>query len=351
MVSENAKNAYADVVKSIQLLSTEEKKNLVVRLQNHIKYEIFGNCPDTKKRCPKCGCERYCKNGRTEKGTQKYKCAECGSTFTLYSGRILKFTLLPMEKWLAFAECFVDCLSCDKTAAKIHVTHRTAWYMRIRVLESFFLNLPSFEVKEGCGAVLDETYFAESFKGVSFKNLGRMPREPRNNGVSSKRGISDEKICVMTGVNDCGEMFYDVACRGYMTINVAENVLNDKICENAVIDTDNHHSYSSILSNLCAKHNVHNAKDHDKELTPINKLHSQIKDVINCKFKGVSTKWLPYYLCYVKWLREFGKSDKSLDSIAVEQIKTGNYQHRWCDINTIPLPFRDKDLKPIKISC
>ncbi len=49
MVSENAKNAYADVVKSIQMLSTDEKKDLVVRLQNHIKYEIFGNCPNTKK--------------------------------------------------------------------------------------------------------------------------------------------------------------------------------------------------------------------------------------------------------------------------------------------------------------
>lgn len=42
MVSENTKNAYADVVKSIQSLSTEEKKDFVVRLQNHIKYEIFG---------------------------------------------------------------------------------------------------------------------------------------------------------------------------------------------------------------------------------------------------------------------------------------------------------------------
>lgn len=179
-----------------------------------------------------------------------------------------------------------------------------------------------------------------------------MPREPRNNGVSSKRGISSEKICVMTGVNDCGEMFFDVACRGYMSINVAKkNVLNDKICENAIINTDNHHSYSSILNTLGAKHNVHNAKNHDKELTPINKLHSQIKDVINCKFKGVSTKWLPYYLYYVKWIREFGKSDRELNGIAVEQIKTGNYQHRWRDTNTIPLPFCDKDLKPIKTFC
>lgn len=64
----------------------------------------------------------------------------------------------------------------------------------------------------------------------------------------------------MTGVNDCGEMFFEVACRGHMTIDVAENVLKDKIRENALINTDNHHSYGSILNNLGAKHNVHDAK-------------------------------------------------------------------------------------------
>lgn len=35
----------------------------------------------------------------------------------------------------------------------------------------------------------------------------------------------------------------------------------------------------------------------------INNFHSQIKDIINNKFKGVSSKYLVQYINWVKWLR------------------------------------------------
>jgi anthranilate synthase/aminodeoxychorismate synthase-like glutamine amidotransferase len=121
-------------------------------------------------------------------------------------------------KWMAFAECFIDGLSCKRTAEKIHVTPRTAWFMRVRTLEALQKNLPSFEVKADSGAEIDEIFFPESFKGISFKNLGRIPREPRREGRGTRtRGISNEQICVVTGINDNGDMFYDVACRGRRT--------------------------------------------------------------------------------------------------------------------------------------
>lgn len=35
----------------------------------------------------------------------------------------------------------------------------------------------------------------------------------------------------------------------------------------------------------------------------INNFHSQIKDIINNKFKGLSSKYLIQYINWVKWLR------------------------------------------------
>lgn len=35
----------------------------------------------------------------------------------------------------------------------------------------------------------------------------------------------------------------------------------------------------------------------------INNFHSQIKDIINNKFKGISSKYLVQYINWVKWLR------------------------------------------------
>ena len=35
--------------------------------------------------CPWCGGEKYCRNGK-DKGSQRFKCRECGRTFTKHTG-------------------------------------------------------------------------------------------------------------------------------------------------------------------------------------------------------------------------------------------------------------------------
>lgn len=327
-----------------------DRQAAIEELQRILNRLIFEACSERSEICcPKCGSLHYVKNGRTVKGTQRYKCKDCGCTFcALDTGNIMLFTKLPPEKWMAFAQCFVDGLSCDKTAVRIGVTHRTAWFMRVRTMEALFPNLPSFDVKEGCGATLDETYFPESFKGISFKNLGAMPREPHKGDGTGTHGISNEQICVMTGINDAGDMFFDVACRGAMTTETAREVLADKVCEGSIINTDRHKAYPRVLRELNAAHNRFDSEDHEK-LEPVNNLHSAIKSFINRRFMGVSTKWLSDYLGYFKWLWQFRKSGKDVKDIAAKQIAVGSYEHRWRQINTMPLPFRDPSMAMTKV--
>ena len=301
--------------------------------------------------CPKCGSTGFVRNGHTRKGTQRYRCCRCGRTFCACdTGSILRFTKLPFETWMDFAQCFVDGISCAKTADRLGVTPRTAWFMRIRTLQALFGNIPSFECKAGCGATLDETYFPESFKGVSLKDYGGdLPREPHlEKGGTGVRGISGEQICVVTGVNDLNDMFFDVACRGALSNDIARDVLTDRICEGAVIDTDGHKAYPKVLKELGVAHNRHYSEDHDS-MEPIDKLHSAIKSFIYGRFRGVSTKWLSHYLAYFKWLHEFGKSFRKVRDLAVKQISSGDYATRWRDIAHVPLPFRDPSLNATKV--
>lgn len=331
-------------------LNSEDREAAIEELQGILQRLLFEmNIDESDLVCPKCGSLHYVKNGCTRKGTQRYLCKDCGCTFSsIDTGNILLYTKLPPETWMKFAECFVDGLSIEKTRLRIGVSHPTAWFMRIRTMEALFPNLPSFEVKEGCGATLDETYFPESFKGVSFKNLGGMPRAPRRDGSTGTKGISDEQICVMTGVNDVGEMFFDVACRGVMTNDVARNVLADKVGEGAIVSTDRHKSYPRVLRELNAVHNRYDSDDHEP-LEAVNNLHSGIKNFINRRFKGVSTKWLSRYLGYFKWMWQFRRSEKDLKEVAAKQIAKGSYEHRWRQINTMPLPFRDASIQMTKI--
>jgi len=289
------------------------------------------------------------KNGHTGIGTQRYMCKECGNTYcNIEGGLIIRNTKLDNSKWMAFAECFIDGLSCKRTAEKIRVTPRTAWFMRVRTLEALQKNLPSFEVKADSGADIDEIFFPESFKGISFKNLGRMPREPRREGHGTRtRGISNEQICVVTGINDNGDMFYDVACRGRLDRMTAMRTLESRISDGAMINTDRHNAYPEVLFKLgTAFHNAYSSSDH-KSLERINDLHSSIRGFMR-KFKGVSTKWLHCYLAWFKWLREFGRSGAVMEDIAAGQIRSGDYEHLWKNIDRMPLPFRDMDLKAVK---
>ena len=351
MESEALEQVIDDVEGYLHGLPPEEREEAIGSIQRILRKELFamGESP-TDLLCPHCGCTDAVKNGHTLKGTQRYRCRGCGKTFAhLPPSRILVNTKLSLEKWMAFAECFVDALSCDRTAGKVGVTHKTAWFMRIRTLEALRWNLPSFEVKAECGAYVDEMFLAESFKGVSFKNLGDFPREPRDNGIASKRGISDEQVCVLTGVNDNGDMFYDMVCRGPMTTEVARDSLEGLVLEGSIVNTDNLHAYRRVMDDLkVACHVANDSRDHES-LEPVNSLHSAIKGFVNHRFRGVSTKWLPLYLAWYKWLREFGKSGNKLESIASRQICAGDYEHTWRSINRMPLPFRDGDLRKVKV--
>lgn len=324
----------------------EDREEFLKHCRDVIRREMFLlDDPGADVVCPHCGSRDCRKFGFTAKRKQRRQCGHCNRTFVERSeGSVMFHTKLPYEVWHAFSECFVDRLSCTCTAERIGVTKRTAWFMRIRMLEALTRNLPSFEVKSDCGAQIDEIYFTESFKGVSFKNIGEIPRAPRRTGGSPKKGISNDKICVVTGVNDNGDFFYEVACRGAMSGDVAEKVLMDKIGEGAIITTDNHRAYPKVLSKLrVAMHDAHDDRDHES-LKPINDIHSAIRSFMH-PFHGVSTKWLHLYMGYFKWVHEFGHSGPK----ASKQVRLGDYDHRWADINNIPLPFRDRNMNETKV--
>lgn len=323
-----------------------EREDFLRFCRNVIHREMFLlNGHESEVVCPHCGSRECRKFGFDAHQKQRHQCALCGRTFVQRpEGSIMFHTKLPYEKWHMFAECFVDRLSCSRTSQKIEVTKRTAWFMRIRMLEALSRNLPSFEVKADCEAHVDEIYFTESFKGVSLKNLGVMPRDPRRTGGSPKRGISNDKICVVTGINDNRDFLYVVACRGPMTVEVAEKVLEERVLEGAIINTDNHKAYPKALGELRVRlHRSFDDKDHES-LKPINDIHSAIRSFMR-PFHGVSTKWLGLYMAYFKWVHEFGRSEDK----ASRQVRLGDYVHRWRDINLMPLPFRDAMMREVKV--
>ncbi len=69
------------------------------------------------------------------------------------------------ETWMAYAECFVLMLPLRECAGRCGVCLKTAWTMRLRLIECLKAYSPDFRVGRGGACELDETYFPESFKG------------------------------------------------------------------------------------------------------------------------------------------------------------------------------------------
>ncbi|WP_400202496.1 IS1/IS1595 family N-terminal zinc-binding domain-containing protein [Candidatus Methanarcanum hacksteinii] len=97
-------------------------------VDNVIRREMFGIGDEGSKTiCPFCGSASFTKYGHNSAGKQRYHCKECDSYFIdRPTGSIIFYTKLPFETWSRLTECFVDRLSCMKTARKISVTTKSA---------------------------------------------------------------------------------------------------------------------------------------------------------------------------------------------------------------------------------
>ena len=253
--------------------------------------------------CPVCSEGELSRYGQTAAGTQRWRCSCCGVVRTFKGeGSVLRNTKLPYNTWLSFIPHFLSCSSCDVVAADLGVTHKTAWFMRTRILEALYKSIPSFRAE---GMTVGKMFLKESFKGTSRAHT----IDPETCG---------ERVCVLTGINDNDGMFYDIACLG----NPSEKKIADVVARDissGIIETEDDEVRCTL----------------DKD-DRISSLQTSIRSFLK-RFRGVSTKWLHIYLAWYKWLFSFGRDVDAADA----QLSAGDYRHTWRAIGRMIYPFRD----------
>ena len=124
----------------------------------------------------------------------------------------------------------------------------------------------------------------------------------RKSSGSSKRGISKHKVCITSGIDECDNIYLELAGTGPVTSDMIKNTIASKIVNTKKVITDCKSSYESI-----AKENKWKLKqvksgtyvDDDKNnLANINSIHSELTSFLSA-FHGVSTKRLQEYLDWV----------------------------------------------------
>lgn len=282
--------------------------------------------------CVYCGCDKVRRNGHY-RDRQRYICTSCKRTFNDLTHSPLAGTWY-LERMIQYFDLLVKGETLKTCADSLMISMSTSFFWRHKILSALCAN--DFDYLSGI-VEADETMFLESYKGT--KNIEfRKPR--KRGGKAKKRGLSDEQVAVLVGIDRKDNIVSKVAGRGKTTANEVAAVLKDKIDSKAEFCSDAATNFKSFAKDENLKHRVINASKGQRVLKGIyhiqhaNSYHKRLKSWME-RFGGVATKYLNNYL-YWFYILEKCKS--------VEHYK--KYKELLLNSNLIPIRVLCKNFRP-----
>jgi len=282
--------------------------------------------------CVYCGCDKVRRNGHY-RDRQRYICSSCKRTFNDLTHSPLTGTWY-LERMIQYFDLLVKGETLKMCADSLMISMSTSFFWRHKILSALCAN--DFDYLSGI-VEADETMFLESYKGT--KNIEfRKPR--KRGGKAKKRGLSDEQVAVLVGIDRKDNIVSKVAGRGKTTANEVAAVLKDKIDSKAEFCSDAATNFKSFAKDENLKHRVINASKGQRVLKGIyhiqhaNSYHKRLKSWME-RFGGVATKYLNNYL-YWFYILEKCKS--------VEHYK--KYKELLLNSNLIPIRVLCKNFRP-----
>lgn len=256
--------------------------------------------------CPKCGCEEphWTKGGNSNSGKQMIRCCKCGRRTVIDYGQLTYYSHQDQSKWDQLIADVFSQVPEEVTAAKLDVCPQTAWNMRMKLLHALEALVDSNILKDEIE--MDEKYVQNSHKGKHIEGV-----EPRRRGEpASKRGISNEKICIATGIQRLGNSVLQATNTGNPTGGDLMK-LKDNLQKHSLVWIDGKQSYNALLKDrecdvrVMGDHTTYTSVDH---LNNVNSFHKMIEDWYT-KYRGVASKYINRYCALFTLVREYQGSD------------------------------------------
>ena len=248
---------------------------------------------ETVPACPHCG--GIAKRNGHKDDKQRFKCNACGKTFMKTTHTAMSYSHYGEAVWKQVVRDSVEGIPLEQTASGLGLSRETAFTMRHKIL----LALETEEalqptILDGV-CEMDDTFVLESLKGT--KITGDHGRKARLHGaVAQKPGVSNEYICISTGIQRDGAAYCHTVTRAAPSKDDLTAVFEGHIGEAALALCDGAASYNALPENCgCPTVNV-NEEQAGKfyHINTVNGLHSFIKETYT-HYRGVATKYLNRY--------------------------------------------------------
>jgi len=150
----------------------------------------------------------------------------------------------------------------------------------------------------------DETYFLRSEKGN--RRLERKPR--KRGGKATKRGLSNEQVCVLV-CRDRNTNTFDKVFKSFNSKELKDS-LKGLLSKDALFCSDGKSVYKKFTRENHVRHGCLNLSAGERVIKEIvhiqnvNSYHGRLKEWL-IHFHGVATKYLENYLAWFRELDEF----------------------------------------------
>jgi len=268
---------------------------LTSRIAKATAADIIEAAAASRLRCPRCQGTQLYRHGEAN-GLQRFQCRACRRTFNSLTGTPLARLRLK-EKWLEYGACLLDSDTVRNAAKQLGVNKNTTMRWRHRFLNSTKADRP--RSLSGI-AEADETFLLESKKGA--RDLDRPAR--KRGGHASKRGISDEQVCILVARYRNGSTFDFVTGCGPVTKAQLLEHLPPILAADTLLVTDANAAYRAFAKHAGVSHAFINLRSgirvtqHPKgaiHVQNVNAYHSRFHTWLRC-FNGVATRYLANYL-------------------------------------------------------
>jgi transposase-like protein len=240
--------------------------------------------------CPRCQVDRPYRHGHAN-GLQRYRCRICFRTFNALSGTPLA-RLRYKSRWIDYLDGMLDSRSVRRAALDTGVASATSFRWRHRFLSVTKDDRP--ERLKGI-AEADEMYVLESHKGA--RKLDRPPR--KRGGKASKRGISNEQMCILVARDRSGQTIDAVTGKGALRKQHLLEHLGRRLEPDVLLVTDSHTAYPAFAREAGIAHEAVNVsagirKRGALHIQNVNAYHSRMRAWL-VPFRGIASRYLSHY--------------------------------------------------------
>lgn len=311
-------SAFQTWLKGLERLSRSQIAQLELHLHKpDLRHEVVKHLEkDGPPACSRCGAAKPYRWGH-QAGLQRYRCRQCGQTYTLLSGTPLA-RLRHKELWLRYGEELIDGHTIRRAARACGIAKNTSFRWRHR-----FLTLPAQTKPDRLQGIVeaDETFFPLSFKGQR-----SLPRPAHRRGHATHQvGTGTEKVPVLVIRNRQGVTTdYRLPVANTEAI---KPLLQAHLAPDVVLCSDGGAPYRRAARDLGLTHRAVNLTAGIRvvggayHIQNVNAYDSRLKQWM-ARFHGVATRYLEHYLGWRRFLERLGPDitpEKSLEVVLARE--------------------------------